>query len=158
MKVQDFSKVKSHVTFSKSVVRIFVESGSYLVKLFKNEEFINESQLNDLEWFAFPNQNELCDWVVEFWDTSGENLIHKHFHLVHGSNVLFVPSPKESKSQMISRVIHECKESIRLGATPWIFFESAHEYRDLFKKEGINLFKIGGNTRMNFPFIIEKEF
>jgi hypothetical protein len=158
MRIQDFDKIKAHVTFSRSIVRVFMEEGEFLVKFFRGEAFTGESILRTLEWRAFPNDNVLGDWKIEFWDIEGKSLEGVHYHLVHGSRVLFVPSPKNSNLSMVEKLIQECRDAQNKGAKCWVFFEGAHEYGDLFKKEGINLFKIGGNTRMNFPFIIEKEF
>jgi len=158
MRIQDFDKIKAHVTFSKGTVRVFLESGRFLVKFFRGEEFIWDSILGKLEWTAFPNDNVLSDWKIEFWDDTGKSLVGVHYHFVHGSKVLIIPSPKNTNLSMVEKLIQECRDAQNKGAKCWVFFEGAHEYGDLFKKEDINLFKIGGNTGMNFPFIIEKEF
>jgi hypothetical protein len=158
MRIQDFDKIKAHVTFSKGIVRVFLESGRFLVKFFRGEEFIGDSILGKLEWTAFPNDNVLSDWKIEFWDDIGKSLVGVHYHFVHGSKVLIIPTPTKSNQIMVENVIEECKRAQSMGAKCSVFFEGAYRYKTKLEQEQIGVIMFGKNHREKFPFIIEKEF
>jgi len=158
MKIKDYKKIKAHVTFSKGVVRVFVEEGNYLVKFFRGEEFIGESEIGSLGWTSFTNDNKLMDWKIEFWSPEGGSIKSIHHHLLHGSDVLIVPHPKNTNQSMVEKVIEQCREAQAGGARCWVFFEGSYRFKDVLENEQIKILKFGQSRRIKFPFIIEKRF
>jgi hypothetical protein len=158
MRIDDFDSVPAHVTSSNGTLRVFLEEGNFLVKIYKDSDLVWEDHISDLQWTSFGNNNELIDWRIEFWDDILGKMISIHYHLVHGSNVLIVPVIKDSSDNVIESIIDECNRVKSLGGIPWTFFEGCYKFRDLLLKEGINLFSIGESTESIFPYIIEKEY
>jgi len=157
MRIEDFNILPAHVSFSHGNVRVFLEGGNYLVKFFRGENiYVGEIYLGKLEWGAFPHNNQPEDWRIEFWDES--NLICVHYHLVHGSNVLFIPKPKSHIQPMVEGVIEECKKVQEMGGIAWTFFEGCYRFSDLLDKENIKTFEFGKDLYEEFPYIIEKKY
>ena len=158
MKIQDFNIVPAHVTYSNSVVRVFLEQGNFNVKFFRDSTIVWEEEIKSLEWTAFGNQNELEDWKIEFWDPNDNKMVAVHYHLVHGSNILIVPTPKTTTQNMVSNLINECNRIKSIGGIPWTFFNGCYKFRDLLLEEEIGILMLGEETESVFPFIIEKEY
>jgi len=157
MKIANYEDIKGHVTFAEGKVRVFVESGSYRVKFYKEDNLQGEMMLGSNEWGAYTNNNELLDWRIEFWDERGNNLLAVHHHLVHGSNVLLLPSTGGDIMLLVDYVL-EKSEHIRLkGGIPWVFFEDSQEFTEMIEEKGIKILRIGDNLKSPFQFIIEED-
>jgi hypothetical protein len=157
MRIEDFNVLPAHVSFSRGNVRVFLEDGNYLVKFFRGENiYVGEIHLDKLEWGAFPHNDQLEDWRIEFWDES--YLVYVHYHLIHGSNILFIPQPKSHIQPMVEGLIEECKKVQEMGGIAWTFFEGCYRFRDLLDKENIKTFEFGKDLYEEFPYIIEKKY
>jgi len=156
MRIENFNLVPAHVAFSKGNVRVFLEGGSFLVKYFRGETYVGEIYLGKSEWGTFPHNDQLADWRIEFWDEY--QLVYVHHHLVHGSNVLFIPKPKSNIKTMVEALIEDSRKAQEMGAITWAFFYGCHRLRDLLASENIRTFEFGKDQYEEFPYIIEKRY
>lgn len=158
MRISEYHRIPAHVTFSNGVIRVFLERGHYITKFYSGESYIGEIELRDLTWGAFENQNELKDWRIEFCNTETKKIESIHYHLVHGSNVLYIPLPKTTNGEMIKNLIEDIRKANKIGASTWVFFEGCYRFREELIQEGARFLRIGENQEEEFPFIIEKKY
>ena len=158
MRIEDYHKIPAHVTSSKGVVRVFLEKGNFLVRFYCGDNFIGDIHLTDLTWAAFKNDNILEDWKIEFLDFEKGELKYIHYHLIHGSNILFIPKPLTTNQLMIKELSEEIIDIKNRGGIPWVFFDGCYRFKKELEEIGVNFFRLGENQSEEFPFIIEKEY
>lgn len=158
MKIENFEVLPAHVTFSNGIVRVFLERGECTARFFKSDSLVGEIDLGRLEWGAFPNNQILDDWKIEFVDKTTKEIISIHYHLVHSSNILFVPKPNSTLTEMVNSVIEDCKNAQLKGGITWVFFVGCYRFRGLLESENIKVFELGKDKEIEFPFIFEKQY
>ena len=158
MRISEYHRIPAHVTFSKGVVRVFLEKGNFLVKFYRGDNFIGDIHLTDLTWAAFKNDNILEDWKIEFLDFEKGELKYIHYHLIHGSNILFIPEPLTTNQSMLKKLIEEIVDIKNRGGIPWVFFDGCYRFKKELEAIGVNFLRLGENKTTEFPFIIEKKY
>lgn len=158
MRISEYHRIPAHVAFSKGVVRVFLESGNFLVKFYRGDNFIGGIHLTDLTWGTFENDNILEDWKIEFLDFERGEIKHIHYHLIHGSNILFIPEPLTTNQSMIKKLKEEIIDIKNKGGIPWVFFDGCYRFKKELEEIGVNFLRLGENKTMEFPFIIEKKY
>lgn len=109
----------ANVSIANGAIKVYVGAGDYLVKWFRDtSDLIGEMRLKNGFWGAFPNEEEVIDWKIEFWNPEGENLVFNHYQLIHGSDVLLNVSFDNSDGK--------------------INLSTLFEYADLLKSKGVN--------------------
>lgn len=155
MKLIDFEEGRISVTFSEGSVKVTCAETPHLIKWFKSDQFIGQMDLAAHTWGAYPIGEEIDDWVIEIWSQDGFELLFKHYHLLHGSNVLIIPKLSGRVGKYpIDKLITYAKRIQERGAKTWVFFEGSH-YFDL---ESHNLHPLRMNQEeIDFQFIIETD-
>lgn len=161
MRISEYHKIPAHVRFSKGVVRVFLESGNFLVKFYRGDSFIYDVNLTDLTWASFGNGNILEDWKIEFLDPENGEIMHIHYHLIHGSNILFLPEPLTdltTNQLMVKELSKEIIDIKNRGGIPWVFFDGCYGFKKELEGIGVNFLRLGENKSVEFPFIVEKKY
>lgn len=161
MRISEYHKIPAHVTFSKGVVRVFLESGNFLVKFYRGNSFVDDINLTDLTWASFGNGNILEDWKIEFLDTEKGEVKYIHYHLIHGSNILFLPEPLTdltTNQLMVKELSKEIIDIKNRGGIPWVFFDGCYRFKKELEGIGVNFLRLGENKSVEFPFIVEKKY
>lgn len=142
-----FSEIQANITFHSGSLKVFMAKGSYLVKWFKDEEFIGEMSISTGYWGSFPHGNEIKDWIIEFW--KDDEVVHRHFYSVNRANVLLLPKKTGLNHQEFKiKILNIANEIKEMGGNVWIYFDGSHEFN--FSEFGITPLKLAPSPEMNF--------
>jgi len=146
LNIQDNSH--ANVSFTNLVkVSIRGEHG-YLVKWYRDENFIGQMELNGGTWGGF--ENEIGNWRLEFWQ--GENLVNSTTYNIENENILFIYNFNTEKGKLpnINSMITYISElRDKYNFIPYVYFKGSEKY-DL----SFNTLKL--NDFADFIIIVEK--
>lgn len=151
MKINLQENSHANITFTTSAkVSIRGEHG-YIVKWFRDGEFIGDMNLNGGTWGAYPN--EIGNWEIEFWQ---DNICVQSVSFnLEGKNILILPVfpfmkiGKITNINVLQNYINDIEK--RYGCSAYICFNSSEHF-----DTGLKVLKM--NDDLDFDIIIEKEF
>ena len=151
MKVQLLKNSHANITFNTNAKVTIRGEQSYLVKWYRDEEYIGEMEIGSGNWGAFPN--EIGNWLIEFYQTN--NLIKSiNFNLYH-KNILILPifnTNKVGKNidlNPLQKYIEHIEEKYKCNA--YICFKHSERF-----DTGLKTIKM--NDNLDFSIIIEQQF
>jgi len=146
LNIQDNSH--ANVSFTNLVkVSIRGEHG-YLVKWYRDENFIGQMELNGGTWGGF--ENEIGNWRLEFWQ--GENLVNSTTYNIENKNILFIYNFNTEKGKLpnINSMITYISElRDKYNFIPYVYFKGSEKYNLPFNTLKLNDFA-------DFIIIVEK--
>jgi hypothetical protein len=146
LNIQDNSH--ANVSFTNLVkVSIRGEHG-YLVKWYRDENFIGQMELNGGTWGGF--ENEIGNWRLEFWQ--GENLVNSTTYNIENENILFIYNFNTEKGKLpnINSMITYISElRDKYNFIPYVYFKGSEKYDLPFNTLKLNDFA-------DFIIIVEK--
>jgi hypothetical protein len=147
-----FFEINGTITFHSGQIKVYIETGSALVKWYKEGEYVGEMTILGGYWGAFPHGGEVNDWVIEFWK-EGE-MVYRHFHSVNSANVLLLPKRNGLNNlEFKTKIIGEANKIIEKGGYVWVYFEGSHEFD--FSKNKITPLGFRLTPEMNFILEID---
>lgn len=148
MKLNLQNNSHANISFTNLVkVSIRGEHG-YLVKWYRDENFIGQMELNGGTWGGF--ENEIGNWRLEFWQ--GENLVNSTTYNIENENILFIYNFNTEKGKLpnINSMITYISElQDKYNFIPYVYFKGSEKYDLPF-----NTLKLNDFT--DFIIIVEK--
>lgn len=140
----------SHVNISfTNLVKVSVRGEhSYLVKWYRDDNFIGQMELHGGTWGGF--ENELGNWILEFWQ--GDSLINSIDFNLTNKNILFIYTFNTEKGKLpdINSMIEYITElKNKYNFIPYVYFKGSEKYNIPF-----NTLKL--NDSVDFDLILEK--